>query len=597
MQTSKARNGSSEAPLKTSPVTPKTSRGPKKTGSESDSATSKLTPGKNSTERSPKISDRRSPKRLVSEKHRTVKLSDLECQVTQLQEELKKTKDQLSSSESSKQQLQLEADEAKKKLTAMEAKFEESQCQLMEFSTAEDARLQELRKISQERDWAWQSELEALQKQHSVDSTSLVSAMSEIHRLKQQLDIVVKCETDQMEDSQMAQTELNALKDDMEATLFTVERLRFQICEKEKAEQEAKITVSETHKQLEMAKATIENLHSEGCKLQESLNSTTKMLEESRARVSALEEKVIKLQSSGEDDEVERKSPPKVEYELEQLRDALEAAEVKIQEEQIQTTMQIQSAYEMAEHVKVGAGLRELELESMLQKTNAELVELKAQLLNMGMELHGISQNNKELKGEIEKAKSNEFDSELKLMRATTDYTELKANLLDKETELQSIMEENEELKSELSKSDGEHQKIYAAAIADAERARSGEQEALVRLGIANGEAEKNSNKAAKALEQLDAAQAVKSEMQAELRRLRVQSDQWRKAAEAAAAVLTPENNGSIVERTISLDSDYNSLSGKLMSSPLSDGLYDVSPKKKSGNVLRKFGLWKKGQK
>ncbi|KAK8946874.1 hypothetical protein KSP39_PZI007253 [Platanthera zijinensis] len=521
--------------------------------------------------------------------------------VTQLQEELKKAKDQLSTSESSKKQAQLEADEAKKQFTVAEAKFEESQCQLLEFSTAEDIRLQELRKISQERDKVWQSELEALQKQHLVDSSALGSAMNEIQRLKQQLDTVKESETVHLMNFQKAQTELDALKDDMETNLFTGERLRFQISEKEKAEEEAKLVVSVTRKQFEIANSTIEALRSDARNLQSSFDTATSMLEESRVRISALEEMLMEHQAFREEDvEVEKRKPPQnvestsFEHELEQLKAALEAAETKLQEEQIQTTMQIQSVYEMAEHVMVDAGIRELELESTLHKTKEELLELRTRFLSMEMEfLPSILQSNEELKGEIEKANASQYGFEMKLMKATTNVTELKANLLDKETELQSIMEENEELKSEINKRLGEHQRSYAAALADTERARGGEKEALMLLDAINGEVAKSSNMAAKVLEQLEATQTEKSEMVVELSRLRVQSDQWRKAAEAAAAILTP----GIVERTGSMDSEYKLLSGKLMSSPLSDGVYDESPKKNNGNVLRKFGLWKKGQK
>jgi hypothetical protein len=44
------------------------------------------------------------------------------------------------------------------------------------------------------------------------------------------------------------------------------------------------------------------------------------------------------------------------------------------------------------------------------------------------------------------------------------------------------------------------------------------------------------------------------SKMEAELRKIKVQSDQWRKAAEVAAAMLSARNNGNFMERTGSLD-------------------------------------------
>ncbi|XP_020590250.1 interactor of constitutive active ROPs 3-like [Phalaenopsis equestris] len=194
-------------------------------------------------------------------------------------------------------------------------------------------------------------------------------------------------------------------------------------------------------------------------------------------------------------------------------------------EEQIESTMKIQSSIEMAEHVKVDAGLRELKLESTLQKTTAELLELKARHLSMEIELPAMSRMNDELKYEMAKAMASQFDSEMRLIKATTEVTELKENHLDKETQLQSIMDDNEQLKSEL-KRDREHQENYVATILNVESAKAAEQEALMKLGVLKGKAEKNNKKATKVLEQLEAAQTVQSEMEAELRRLRVQSDQ-----------------------------------------------------------------------
>ncbi|KAL0375114.1 UNVERIFIED_CONTAM: Interactor of constitutive active ROPs 3 [Sesamum radiatum] len=83
--------------------------------------------------------------------------------------------------------------------------------------------------------------------------------------------------------------------------------------------------------------------------------------------------------------------------------------------------------------------------------------------------------------------------------------------------------------------------------------------------------------------------------MEAELRRLKVQSDQWRKAAEAAAAILSSGNNGKYIEKAGSFD--YNTLGSKL-SSQDSEDTDDESPKKRNGNMLKKIGvLLKKGQK
>ncbi|KAF5727427.1 interactor of constitutive active ROPs 3-like [Tripterygium wilfordii] len=110
-------------------------------------------------------------------------------------------------------------------------------------------------------------------------------------------------------------------------------------------------------------------------------------------------------------------------------------------------------------------------------------------------------------------------------------------------------------------------------------------------------EADKSNRKAARVFEQLEAAQATNSEMEAELRRLKVQSDQWRKAAEAAAAMLSAGNDGKFMDRIGSLESNYNPIFGEV-SSHYDEDMDDDLLKKKNGNMLRKIGvLWKKPQK
>ena len=525
-------------------------------------------------------------------------MSELESQLTQLQEDLKKTKDQLSSSEALKKQAQQEAEDVKKQLQAMSAKLENSQNQLMEFSAAEEAQLQQLRQISQERDRAWQSELEAIQKQHSLDSAALSSAMNEIHRLKLQLEMVAKSEEDQVQQSDRAQAELQALKQDMAETLSTVEKLKVELSNSEKAEAEAEAKVVETQQQLEVAKFTVETIRSEGSKLLELFRTSISELEESRAQVSSLQETVKKLQDD-QHNAGDSSTLGSLELEVEHLRSALQAAEIKYEEEQTRIASQIRS-YEMADQVNTESGVRESELESALSSANAQLAELKASLMDKENKLQGIADMNEELKAKLEKGQMTkmETDSECKLLDSVTDIAELKANLMDKENELQFISEENEQLKLELAKREAESCKSYESAISEIELAKAKEKEALFMLESVTEEADKRNEKATRVAEQLEAAQAMNSEMEAELRRLRVQSDQWRKAAEAAAAVLTTGNNGRFVERTSSLDADYQSVAGRLMHSPFSDDLDDESPKKKNnGGMLRKFGLWKKNPK
>ena len=129
-------------------------------------------------------------------------------------------------------------------------------------------------------------------------------------------------------------------------------------------------------------------------------------------------------------------------------------------------------------------------------------------------------------------------------------------------------------------------------------------EEALERVGSLSEEADKSGKRAENAREQLGAAQVTNTELEGELRRLKVQCDQWRKAAEAAASMLSGGNNnsngnGKYVERTGSLESPLRR--NVNMMSPYRDETDDdlsSSPKKKNGSMLKKFGvLLKKSQK
>jgi uncharacterized protein YhaN len=104
----------------------------------------------------------------------------LESQISQLKEDLKKVKNQLILSESCKKQAQQDAEESKEQLLTLSAKLEESQKQYLELFATGEARDIELKRITEERDRVWQSELEASQKHLSVDSSALASAVNEI---------------------------------------------------------------------------------------------------------------------------------------------------------------------------------------------------------------------------------------------------------------------------------------------------------------------------------------------------------------------------------------------------------------------------------
>jgi len=425
----------------------------------------------------------------------TTKLSELESQLSQLQDELKKAKEQLHSSELFRKRALQEADDAKAQAAAASAQARDSEAQLAELSSAEEARLLELRRLSQERDRSWQSELEAMQKQH----VQLAAAA----RADRRQDVV--------------------------EALATIDELRVKLKASEEAEAQARAMHEECKQQLEASRATIDSLLTDGSKLMDSFSLVVKELEESRAKVKALEDEIAETSSKAASD---RCNCSGSESEAAELRAELEAAEARYQEEKILSTVETQCAYELMDQIKTESDLRHDKLTAALESAKSEVIFLKASLFDKESELRSALDANKKLQAETR--------------------TDSSADALKKQ--LQGALHENGQLKQEL--------RQY--------------------------ESEKGSATARTA--EADAAEAAKKgEMETELRRLRVQAEQWRKAAETAMALLTvgKGGNGKVVERSELWEG------GKYAG--LCEELDDDVAARKNGNVLRRIsGMWKK---
>ncbi|KAI3705347.1 hypothetical protein L1987_75583 [Smallanthus sonchifolius] len=457
MQTPKTRAGTLEVPQRT----PKTARQLKTSGTEADNSSSQSPLTKTPKARSPKI-DRRSPRTPTSEKKRPGKVPELETQLANLQEELKKAKDQLSQSELCKKQAQEEAEEAKKQLVEMSEKLEDSQRQLDEISASEESRIQELRKISQDRDRAWESELEAVQKHHSMDSAALAAAMNEVQKLKIQLEKVAESEAHQGKYAESAHNEMVKSRLEVSEILAIVEELKTQLKDSQDSEARALEIVSQTRQQLETIKSTEETLKLEKLKAVEDYDSLTMELEKSKAQVDSLEETVSKLQvnnddrdgNDGDDDKEELNC---VKMEVEKLRVELEGAEKRYQEEYIQSTLQIRSAYELVEQTRTESGQKVSVLEANLEKSKAELEDLKAKLAEKEEKLQHISEENTHLNGKLEKTEQTRTESsqkvsilEANLEKSKSELEDLNAKIAEKEEKLQHISEENKHLNEKL---------------------------------------------------------------------------------------------------------------------------------------------------
>ncbi|KAJ8527764.1 hypothetical protein K7X08_015215 [Anisodus acutangulus] len=173
----------------------------------------------------------------------------------------------------------------------------------------------------------------------------------------------------------------------------------------------------------------------------------------------------------------------------------------------------------------------------------------------------------------------------------------LKAKLEEKEKEFQVFFHENENLKKELNEKTSEISSTKAEA-----------EEMNLKFNQVTQEVEATKNNASKKNEELEAAEKAKEELESEMKKLRVQTEQWRKAADAAAAVLAGEvemNERRLSERCGSMDyKSYGNVFeptiggyGCYMGSP---GLLDDSDDgfghvKRKGSGIKKFGdLWRK---
>ncbi|XP_042025343.1 interactor of constitutive active ROPs 1-like isoform X2 [Salvia splendens] len=169
----------------------------------------------------------------------------------------------------------------------------------------------------------------------------------------------------------------------------------------------------------------------------------------------------------------------------------------------------------------------------------------------------------------------------------------LKVRLDEKEKELDVFRQENESLKSQLD------EKLLKISSAQSEV--DGLNQKLI---VVSEELEKSKHGASQMNEKLEATEKAKELLENEMKMLRVQTEQWRKAADAAASVLAGgmEVNGRrISERCGSMDKVYGNTfdhvggyTGYAGSPGLIDGGDDdFGSEKRKG--IRMFGdLWKK---
>ncbi|PON32690.1 Interactor of constitutive active ROPs [Parasponia andersonii] len=173
----------------------------------------------------------------------------------------------------------------------------------------------------------------------------------------------------------------------------------------------------------------------------------------------------------------------------------------------------------------------------------------------------------------------------------------LRSILEEKEKQVEVFGQENENLKNQLNE-----------AASKISTAQTKEEEMTLRLSQLGEELETSKSNAVQLNEQLKSVEAAKEALEAEMKKIRVQTEQWRKAADAAAAILAGgvDMNGRVSDRCGSMDKHFGGSFepqaggyAGFMGSPadeLDDGFGST---KRKGSGIRMFGdLWrKKGQK
>lgn len=173
----------------------------------------------------------------------------------------------------------------------------------------------------------------------------------------------------------------------------------------------------------------------------------------------------------------------------------------------------------------------------------------------------------------------------------------LRAKLEEKEKQVEVFGQENENLKNQLNE-----------AASKISTAQTKEEEMTLRLSQLGEELETSKSNAVRLNEQLKSVEAAKEALEAEMKKIRVQTEQWRKAADAAAAILAGgvDMNGRVSDRCGSMDKHFGGSFepqaggyAGFMGSPADDLDDGFGSAKRKGSGIRMFGdLWrKKGQK
>lgn len=519
----KPKSSSSETPpatkipiSKTSPATPRVSklnRGVAK--SETDSP-SPLQTTRASVERSPRsvpskpALDRRSPKTsTLAEKPapRVVvsKGSELQAQLTALQDDLKKAEEKLVSVEKEKAKAINELKEAQKLSEETNEKLREA---LVAQKNAEESiEIEKFRSVEMEqagidaahkKEEQWEKELESVKNQHAADLAALLSATQELEKVKQELamtcdakdqalthaDDATKIAENQVEKVETLSAEITRLKGMLNSKFESeadqsnkmVSELNLEIENlKSEAEQSNKLVVE--------LKSEIETLKSKG-------HENDKLVSELKSEVEYLksEEDELKSEIDALNEELKKAKVYKEklldrEVQLEELNIELEAAKMsesyarslmeewKTKVEELDLQAEEAKRLERSASSSLESVVKELEgRNSLLRTTETELASLKEKV---GL----LEMSNVRQRGDLEESERNlckvkeeasEMAKKVEVLKMELENVkEERTQALNNEklaaSSVQTLLEEKNKLISELESSKDEEEKSKKA--------------------------------------------------------------------------------------------------------------------------------------
>ncbi|XP_071712049.1 WEB family protein At3g02930, chloroplastic-like [Rutidosis leptorrhynchoides] len=476
----KSKSTSSETPpatkipiSKTSPATPRVSKLARGVAKSETDSPSPLQSTRASVERSPRIPskpalERRSPKISTppTEKpaSRSVqKGSELQAQLTALQDDLKKAEEKLLSVEKEKAKALGDLKEAQKLSEDTNEKLREAlvaQKNAEETIEIEKFRAVEMEQAgiesSQKKQEQWEKELESVKNQHAADLAALVSATEELEKVKQELvmtcdakdqalnhaDDATKIAENQAEKVETLSNEITRLKGLLNAKFeseadqsnkmvselnLEIELLKSKVGQSEKLVLELKSEIEtlksegeENDKLVTDLKTEVENLKSE----ENELKSEIETLNQEVRKAKVYKEKLVHIEASFEELNVEleaaRMSESYARSLMEEWKTNVEELDLQAEEAKRLERFANSSLESMVKDLETSNGL--------LQKAETELSSLKEKV---GL----LEMSNVRQKGDLE-------ESERTLLKVKEEAFELakKAEIL--KSELETVKEE-----------------------------------------------------------------------------------------------------------------------------------------------------------